>query len=222
MGLATAGGKRRISTRERNTMHRKLKTLGLALVAVLAMSAVVASAASAANFTATKYPTTFTAESAKGNDTFKTEAGTVECKAHFSGTLSAASEKVLVIPKYTECVAFGLTAEVTVPVGCAFEVATNQSVKITLISGSSCSGLVVHSGTCTTVIKPQGPLNKMDLTNNAATTDITVQATVTGIAYEVTQDGFLCPYNGTGAKTGATYTQHSPVTIAGSNSYHIG
>jgi hypothetical protein len=82
----------------------------------------------------------------------------------------------------------------------------------------------MHSGTCTMVIKPQGPLSKVDLANNTATTDISVQATVTGIAYEVTQDDFLCPYNGTGAKTGATYTQHSPVTFQSTSdtTIHIG
>jgi hypothetical protein len=202
-------------------MHRKLKTLGLALVAVLAMSAVVASAASAASFTAAKYPTTFTAESAKGNDTFKTEAGTVECKAHFAGSLAAASETIQVTPTYTECLAFGLNATVTVPSNCKYEFNANGTVKIISV-GTTCTGFVVHSGTCTTVIKPQGPLSEVHLPANAGKTHVSAQATVTGIAYEVTSDGFLCPYNGTGAKTGATYTQHSAVTIPGSNSYHIG
>ena len=75
-------------------MIRKLKTLSVTLFAVLALTAVsasAASAASAASYTASSYPTTATGESQKGNDVFTTEAGTVVCKAHFEGTLSAAS-----------------------------------------------------------------------------------------------------------------------------------
>ena len=203
-------------------MIRKFKTLGLAFVAVLAMSAVVASASQAANFTASSYPASFTTESAKGNDTFKTEAGTVECKAHFEGSLAAASESILVKPKYTECQAFGLAAEVTVGANCYYQFTTSQEVHVVAVGGTCV--IVIHTATCTTQLNPQTGLKTVDLNNNAATTDITAQATVTGIAYEVTKDGFACPYNGTGKKTGATYTQHNPLTIQDSSgkAIHIG
>jgi hypothetical protein len=204
-------------------LHPKFKTLGSALAAALAMSAVVASTASAANFTATKYPTSITSESAKGNGTFKTEAGTVECKTHYAGTLSEPSETLDATFAFIECLAFGLNATVTVPSTCKFRLSVSGAASFVAVGGT-CTGIVIHSGTCTTVIKPQGPLSEVDLANNAATTDITAQATLTGIAYEVTQDGFLCPYNGIGAKAGATYTQHSPATLQSTSgtAIHIG
>jgi hypothetical protein len=37
---------------------------------------------------------------------------------------------------------------------------------------------------------------------------------VTGINYTVTEDGFGCPFGGTGAKVNATYTQGSAITFA--------
>jgi hypothetical protein len=85
-------------------MIRKFKTLGIAMAAILALSAIVASAAGATNFTASKYPTAATASSAKGNDDLQTEAGGTECKVHFAiANLSAPSETVTVTPTYTEC-----------------------------------------------------------------------------------------------------------------------
>jgi hypothetical protein len=80
-------------------MTRKFKTPGVALFAVLALSVVVASAASAKySYTASSYPTTGTATSALGHDTFITEGGRVECASHFQGTLTAASSSLTVTP----------------------------------------------------------------------------------------------------------------------------
>jgi ATP-dependent RNA circularization protein (DNA/RNA ligase family) len=43
---------------------------------------------------------------------------------------------------------------------------------------------------------------------------------VTGITYTVTKDGFGCPFSTTKlpeTKTGASYTQHKPITFAATN-----
>src|SRR5690348_14844015 len=58
----------KLKTHKGVRMTRKLKTLGVALFAVLALTAVAASAASAASYTASSYPTTGTGESEVGND----------------------------------------------------------------------------------------------------------------------------------------------------------
>ncbi len=44
---------------------------------------------------------------------------------------------------------------------------------------------------------------------------------MTGINYNVTQDGIGCPFNGTGEKTGASYTQTNPVTFDSTNGASI-
>ena len=206
-------------------MIRNLKTLGVALCAVLALTAVVASAASA-NYTASSYPTTGTGESALGNDVFKTEAGNVECKSHFEGTLSASSASLTVKAKYTNCKAFGFL-EATVNMGSCdylFTNATGTGVldqwtakEIHVKCTEAGKPITISAGTCKATVGEQTTAGSVDLTNNTAAKDVSVQATVTGVKYTVTEDGFACPFGGTGAKTGATYTQGSAITFASTN-----
>jgi len=60
----------------------RIKTLSMAIFAMLALSALAASAASAEGiYTSSSYPVTATATSEIGNDTFTTEGGNVECKS---------------------------------------------------------------------------------------------------------------------------------------------
>jgi hypothetical protein len=208
-------------------MIRNLKTLGVALCAVLALSVVVASAASAANFTASSYSTTGTGESKLGNDTFTTEAGTVECKSHFQGTLAASSTTLTVNAKYTECKAFGF-ASATVTMGtCDYkfkEASAVVSDKSTAKADVVCTGaeiIKISASTCKATVGAQSPGGTVSITNNTAAGDVSVQANFTGINYTVTEDGFLCPFNGTGAKTGATYVQHEAITFDSTNGANI-
>jgi hypothetical protein len=209
-------------------MIRNLKTLGVALCALLALTAVVASAASAANYTASSYPTTGTGESALGNDTFTTEAGKVECQSHFEGTLSAASKELTVKAKYTSCRAFGfLSATVsmgscdylfTEPTGSADSYSAKVDVKCT----KSTEPITITAGTCKTTVGEQTPGGSVAITNETAAGDVKVKSNVTGIKYTVTEDGFGCPFNGTGAKEGATYIQDNAVTFDAAATIDVG
>jgi hypothetical protein len=194
---------------------RNLKSLGVALVAVFALTAVMASAASAASYTTSSYPTTGTAESAVGNDVLTTEGGTVECKAHYAGTLTEESTDLTVTPKYTNCKAFGfIEALIT---GCKFtfteptSAAPNYTAKVDIVNPCT-----IIASNCHVTIPVQGPLSHVGITNNSGG-DVSVRATVTGIKYNVIKDGFLCTYNGTGAKTGATFNQGAAVTFDSTN-----
>jgi hypothetical protein len=194
-------------------MIRKIKTLGIAVVAVLALSAVVASAASATNFTASSYPTAASATSSKGNDDFKTEAGSVECHASFAvAALSAPSETVTVTPTYTECVAFGFLNATVNMNGCDYTFYTNGNVDLNCPAGKS---VVITASTCEVSIGAQKGLKSVALANSGS--GISAKANVGGIAYTVTKDGFGCPFGGTGAKTGATYTQNNAVQVNSTN-----
>jgi hypothetical protein len=215
-------------------MIRNLKTLGVALCAVLALSAFVASAASAVSYTAASYPTTGTGESPVGNDTFKTEAGNVECKSHFEGTLTAASTSLTVKAKYTECKAFGF-ASATVSMGsCHYLFTEGKFLESTetktvhdytsvvhVICTKETEPITISASTCKATVGGQSPGGHGILTVTTAKEDVAVRAAVTGIKYTVTEDGFLCPFNGTGAKTGATYTQDNPVTFDSTNGAKI-
>jgi len=195
-------------------MTRKIKMLGMALVAVLALTAVAASAASAASFTSSSYPTTATGESALGNDVFTTEAGKVECKSHFESTLKEKSTDLTVTAKYTNCKAFGFL-EATVS-HCTYTFTNPTETTATTfhstevhVTGSPCT---ISAGTCKVSVPLQTPSGSIHFTNESGG-DVKVLANVTGIKYTVTEDGFACPFGGTGEKTGATYVQGSAVTV---------
>ena len=192
-------------------MTRKPNMLIPVLVTAFVMSALIGSSAQAANFTASSYPTTVTAESAAGNTVFTTEGGTVECKDHYSGTLSAASSALQLTRTSTNCKAFGfVSAEIT-----------RFNCRETITAGSGdihreCEKEIVHASTCTVELKSQSSLKSVSLANTGSG-DITMQMNVSGIAYTVTKDGFLCPFNGTGAKTGGTLKQGSAITVDSTN-----
>jgi hypothetical protein len=172
----------------------------------------MASAASAASFTASSYPTTATGESAIGNDVFTTHGGTVECKAHFEGTLVEASSDLTVKTHYTDCKAFGfVSATVT---GCVY---TFTAVSTTSADVHVVSPCTIIASNCHVTVDNQGPLSSVAITNNA-TGDVSVKANVSGIHYTVVKDGFLCPFPGTGTTFGSgagagTYKQGSAITF---------
>ena len=199
-------------------MTRKLKTLGVALFAVLALTAVAASAASAASYTASTYPTTGTGESALGNDVFTTEAGKVECQSHFEGTLTESSKHLTVTAKYTGCKAFGfLNATVS---HCKYTFTEPTLTEVDTyhaevdVVGAPCT---IVASTCEVSVPTQGPLGIVEITLDTIAKDVTVKANVSKIKYTVTKDGIGCPFSSTGEKTGATYTQGSAITFASTN-----
>jgi hypothetical protein len=207
-------------------MIRKLKTLGVALVAALALTAVSAASASAANYTAGAYPTTITGESALGNDTFTTEAGKVECKAHFQGTLAASSSSLEITPTYTNCRAFGFLEATVHMNGCKYlktgPIGGPHTYQLnTDLVCPAGKDVTITSATCDTTIQPQTNISSITVTNVTASGDLTAKANLTGIKYTVVTDGFGCPYNGIGAKTGATYVQDAPITLDSTNGQTI-
>jgi hypothetical protein len=197
-------------------MNCKFKTLGGCLLAALALTAVLVSTASAANYTASSYPTTGVGESSLGNDVFTTEAGKVECKTHLTIHIGVQTPTVQGTFIYTSCRAFGfLNATVT---GCNYNFteptgsADSYSAKVDVTS--TCT---IVAATCEAKVEPQGPLSSVAITNETAAGDMKVKANVTGIAYQVTKDGIGCPFSSTGKKTGATYTQTNAITVDSTN-----
>ncbi|HST68031.1 MAG TPA: hypothetical protein VLI94_00045 [Solirubrobacterales bacterium] len=220
-------------------MIRNLKSLGLAQIVVLALSAVVASAASAeGEYTAAEYPVTMTATSALGNDVFTTEGGTWECQYHYEATLTEASASLTAKVTTTGCKAFGFATATVTMHGCDYRyetptaLTTHSGPPVThtwtiplKIACSPGSEITIIAGNCEIRIPEQTPGGHVSIaakTNTPASPDdITAQATVTGMAYTVVKDGFLCPFAGTGEKTGATYNQKNPVTLSSTNGKSI-
>jgi len=202
----------------------KFKAIGTAVVAVLAVNAVMASAAVAeGSYTASKYPTTVTGVSALGNSVFTTEGGTAECVTHYEAAVTEPSSQLTTKSLISNCKAFGfVTATVTMG-SCdhLFTTPTNTgtpgqwTVKIHVKCTNPAEPMWIIAANCELTVGEQSPGGHVIITNTAGEVD--VQATVTGINYTVIKDGFLCPFAGTGAKTGATYKHQKAVNFKATN-----
>jgi len=179
-------------------MTRNLKALGLALVAVFAMSALVAGVASAAEFHSEVETTTIKA-SQSNTHLFKTTAGEVTClSATFEGkqTTKTASS-ITVTPTYKECHInfFGSKVSATVNMnGCDYTLYAAGTADITCPTKEA---EVVAAG-CTIKVAGQTGLSSVSYSNIAKHIDI--NASLGGIKYS--HSGFTC---GTGSGTAGTY-----------------
>ena len=177
-------------------MSRNLKVLGLALVAAMALSAVVASAASAQafNFKSEASPTTLTGKRHGTNkEIFETDGGTVTCnEAIYHGqTNVTATSDINITPTYSNCTAFGF---VSVPIdteGCSytFTTLTKEGSNFEGAMHILCPGgksMRVTAPGCEVTIGEQTPTGgKITFTNlgSGATREITVDVALTGTHY---------------------------------------
>jgi hypothetical protein len=193
-------------------MIRNLKALGLAFVAVVAMSAVISSTAQALpQYTCSIYPCTATASNAAGNETLTTPGGTVQCNSHYliekqggnAESIPAPSATVTVTATFTGCKAFGFLNSTINMNGCDYVFHAGAAVSAGVYNNSmdvvcpAGKAITITSGTCEVDIPAQTGLTNVKTTNLAAGT-ITVQPNVTNITINVTKDGFGCSYPSVG------------------------
>lgn len=151
-------------------MNRKLKALGLALVAVFAMSTVLTSGAQAdegktGEFTATEYPAHVFVTPYIDPYEFTAGGYSFTCKkTELTGTLGAKSKELTVTPKYEDCETHkdgSPSIKVTVKTnGCHFLFTTGTKTKDNDVHGAV--HLVCHpdkriemtAGTCTVTVTP--------------------------------------------------------------------
>jgi hypothetical protein len=206
---------------------RNLKALGTALMAVVALGAVFASASQAASLTAPPYPASLTAEQESGQvNKFVAGGLTVECKkATFTGTITAATSTPSATPTYEECeTSLGTKAPIDTN-GCSYQ------FHVTAGSGDTFTGTVdvvcppekditVTAGLCTIHIKPQTGLNGITYTNitsaEANKDDVTIDVVSNNI-HAVITNVFGCPTEGPFPKTVTNAEYVSKVTVRGFN-----
>jgi hypothetical protein len=203
-------------------MSLKLKQLGVCLAAVLALSLLASSMASAAKFTSSSYAANFVGEGLKGNWKFNTEVGSSECKASSSATLSEASSTLTMTSlNLSECITntngFGSRATTTNMEGCdtLMHIASGSgdtytgTADIVCPAGASILGYD-NEKFCEVRIPAQTGNVTLKYTNNTAEGYVETAVTTSNITYNVVKDSSFCPYSGTGVKTGATITQTQP------------
>jgi hypothetical protein len=211
-------------------MVRNAKVLGLAIVAALALTAVMASAASATNFTAASYPVKISGSQSESHK-FTVGGGTVTCTtANFSGELGAASSSLTVDAVYQNCTAFGFVgAKVTgfTPEEGATCDYTFYAEDLNTEGGVvdkvgkadlDCTGsgdITIDAGTCSVTLQAA---NNQGLSRNTYTNTpagkVTVDTNVSGI-HAIVTSGFACPVAG-GTYTNGTYT--GTTIVEGKNS----
>lgn len=194
-------------------MTRKFKALGLAFVAVFAMSAIVASAAQA---TTHKMDTPGLATAkikavSEGEQTLATSTASVKCKsAEFNGTVSGETNitEITVSPTYSECKLGSETATVTTT-GCNYVLKGVTSAGGDATAAVSCSGgseIEIKTSLCTLLIgtqTPAGGVHYTGTTGESGKEEVTIAATVSGIVYEK-EGGLGCLFAGNGHD--ASYT----------------
>lgn len=214
-------------------MTRNLKALGLALVAVFALSAVASAAAQAeSKFMAAEYPVTI-----HGSQTtkhiFKYGGNEVTCEnAEFNGSATAASSEIEIEPAYTNCHVnvLGSILPATVTIGTPPAGKKCYLFKITGTDPTDPTNLdkavgtvtiqcefIIHiyasakeheegkTSLCTLAVSaPQGPFTGVTFENNTATGHVNVNASISGIAVTRTGSTLCGAASGTATYTGNT------------------
>jgi hypothetical protein len=186
-------------------MNRKLKALGLALVVVLAMGSLSASAASAADFHSESGTDTVIKGTQVGTDIWAFNAGTKSCNEFtYVGNQSGATAttwKAMVV--WSNCSVFGFVNVTIDPNGCAFELSGDDgSLKIACPEGAS----IVETGfNCWVTIGPQS-LTGVTYANtgSGSSRDLDLSINVSGITY--TQHSKSFPGCTNGSFTNGTFT----------------
>lgn len=202
---------------------RNLKALGLAFVAVLAMGALTASAASAHVFTSdsTSGTTYFTGEDEVPFE-FTTEAGTVSCTGvSFKGEAAGTEQsEVTIHPTYTSCT-HSVLGEVTVETtGCnyLYKGATdaNSMATLKIVCGAGKKIVIKTSVGCDLTISEQSIPSAVSYANKGGgpnPEDITITHTATGITYAKSATSFgACFFVGGSGHEGKYF---GPTTLRG-------
>jgi hypothetical protein len=190
-------------------MIGKLKTLGLALVAIGAVGAVIASAASAGALHLGANPSVITAQNEPGQQHVATipgppttfnipcETATFEGTAFQEGVQTQTIQVALVTPTFTQCKIAGVAATVQMN-GCKYTATgAGQAANTFLIDIVGCTAgkqVQVKTATCIMDMPEQNGLSHIVMQNIEGTPNkkITLEATVSGVT-EV-QTGAACPH----------------------------
>jgi hypothetical protein len=198
--------------------------MSMLVLLVLALGALAPATAQAApSFFADQYPVTIHGSVAKGAEKINIEGGAVECKGSYHAEAGEASTTLSLTPTYSECVFSGLAGSATTT-GCTYvlhvsgKTAEDEYRSRFDVACEAGKAIKLVFATCEAEIPAQSGLASVRLINDteaAPQRDITFDPEVSGLAYNVLKDGFACPFNGIGSKTGGTFTASSGTTLTG-------
>jgi len=203
-------------------------TVGAALAALLLITAAPAAQADP------EFEATNSSGTVSGSDTLDmhigTEAGTLTCsETAFSGSYSSKKFSTLRLhPTFGKCKAFGFISATVNTEKCDFifnpyekiiELAYNAKLSVDCPAGNA---IKVTASTCAMQIKDNAltqELERAEIVDLGG--DIFIDPMLNSLSYEVTTDGFLCPFSGTGTKFGGTYESTGEIDISAAGSEEI-
>lgn len=173
---------------------------------------------------AEKYPATLSSNTGKtGEGLFSFgSAGTARCAATYSGTLASVWEYAELVPTFSGCSTFGVANGTVNPNGCKFSlsVLTGNQI-INCPAGKAVTVAGPPSLGCEASIGSQEGLAGGKSENTTAPNGraaVNLEYNMSGLKYTVTNDsGFLCGFEGTGAKSGGSFASHT-VLLEGQDS----
>lgn len=182
-------------------MTRKFKALGLALMAVFAMSAIGTQAAPAADFEFAANTTILTAQGE--NHEFKVTNGPTTCyTANFTAHVNSNTETAITVtPVYTDCTAFGFIGTKITGFGhygeketCDYVLKADGTVDLECKPNAD---VTVHAGPCVAHIPEQTGLGTVTY-KNVANGDVEVGINITDITASHTDGLFCTSFSGSG------------------------
>ncbi len=176
-------------------MIRTLKFLGVAAIAALAMSSMMASIASADDLTAESYPTTLTGNDDEVDTIFSVDNGPIKCTtSDYDATITGPTTTITVTPTVSGCTFAGLAASVNFN-GCHYLLHINGGGLTTGTVDIVCSGKeitvtapTVGTAKCVVHVPAQTGLGTGTGTNigTETTRELTLHLAITGIKYSQT------------------------------------
>lgn len=175
-------------------MSRQLRLLGLALLAVVATSAVGATGAQAGIFTPAAFPATITGAAVEGPHELIVNIGAMQCSPTFHAKVIEQSSELTVAPTYgTSCTINGQEVHVDNN-GCDFlmhagntlgEDAVGGFMDIVCPQGSAMDFEITSNPICHLTIPGQKGLSSLTYTNRTAAKDVDVDFNLEGITYHL-------------------------------------
>jgi hypothetical protein len=191
-------------------MIRNLSSAVVTATVLAVATAVLASPALAANFSASSYPAHVSGVQTN-TMTFTFGGGSVTCKkAAFTGSLSGKSELQILTPTYSECTAFGFVGATITGFGpneCYWGHYSNGTMDLDCPAGKH---VKIDAGPCTVTLGPSGNqgLSSIAYTDNVPSSGhVTGHVNLSGVHHVISEHSVFC------SLTPGTYTNG---TVSGS------
>lgn len=190
---------------------KRIKTVGLAAVAALALClATGASAASAAEFRAEDYPASVSGSQVE-TLALSTHAGNVQCQTvDLSGTAAEASSSLELAATFGKCKAFGFLQASIDMNSCSYVLESTSDLPpldgtLDLACGEEGDAIEIKAFTCTVTVPEQEDLDSLELENKGSGANREVEAVVdVGSIMHTTSAG--CPGGGAGSFDNGSYS----------------